>query len=174
MNLCTNTVTSVPVHRKSRLVVYSVLKSYFSFKKLIGFDKANVFLQPIFTFSYAEVLLETKIYVLKRCWIRHSPPTAYWTWQVIPNYWKLANCWSISSLTLMFALIYRTIEILFVCLFFLSSQFFFSTSRLFRCHFSPQRRCLRSIQAHLHTYTRRLHIQLKPLVSHTYTHTQLR
>lgn len=36
--------------------------------------------------------------VLKqRRWIRRGSVMAYETWQVIPNYWKLANCWSISS-----------------------------------------------------------------------------
>lgn len=173
MNLYMNTVGSVPVHRRSRLVVYSVLKSYFSLKKLIGFDKANVFLQPIFTFSYAEVLLETKICALKRCWIRHSPPTAYWTWQVIPNYWKLANCWSISSLTLMFAWIYRTIEILFVCFvfFFFLHNFFSHLSALHVSFLTPTTLSAVRTSTLTHTRTQITHSVKTSRLSHFHAHT---
>lgn len=76
----------------------------------MGFDKFNTFSQPIFftllfffyfsllPFSWLGFVPKQSVSVLKqRRWIRRGSVTAYETWQVIPNYWKLANCWSISS-----------------------------------------------------------------------------
>lgn len=84
------------IHLKSLRVLYSVLKSYFSFKESDWLWQrvsvpCNQFSLSLFlTYS----LFRKKSCVVKRCWIKHKPPTVYRTWQVIPNYWKLANCWN--------------------------------------------------------------------------------
>lgn len=76
----------------------------------MGFDKLNTFSRPVFSlyfyffyfslvpFPWQGFVSKQSVSVLKqRRWIRRGSVTAYETWQVIPNYWKLANCWSISS-----------------------------------------------------------------------------
>ena len=85
------------IHLISHLLLYSALKS---FQKLIGSDKANMFSQPVLSLSLFflhRACLETKICVLKQSWIRRVTPAAYRRWQVMANYWELANCWSIST-----------------------------------------------------------------------------
>lgn len=53
---------------------------------------------PSLPFPWQGFVSKQSVGVLKqRRWIRRGSVTAYETWQVIPNYWKLANCWSISS-----------------------------------------------------------------------------
>lgn len=86
------------IHLKSLLVLYSVLKSYFSLKESdwlwqrvsVSCNQFSLSLSLFPTYG----LFRKKSCVVKRCWIKHRPPTVYRTWQVIPNYWKLANCWN--------------------------------------------------------------------------------
>lgn len=84
-------------HLMCHLLSHPALKSYFFFKETDRFWQSEHVLATSPHFSPHRVCLEAKIYVLKQSWIRHITQTAYRTWQVIPNYWKLENCSSIWS-----------------------------------------------------------------------------